>query len=145
MVFYGLGSTKPKNFRPKNLGMCHQRIRRRCLQFHASIRAARACTCHTRPQHCDVMDVVILHYLLTHLSRFNPDRPGLTRIRTPWKKKIKLNKKNALTKRTFDHDQKVKNFKRDLSHSIFQVHSNFGTHFFIQGSKIVQTSNFQKS
>ena len=49
-----------------------------------------------------------------------------------------------MTKQTFDHDQKVKNFKTDLSHSIFRVHSDFGTHFFIQGSKIVQTSNFEK-
>ena len=49
-----------------------------------------------------------------------------------------------MTKQTFDHDQKVKNFKTNLSHSIFRVHSDFGTHFFIRGSKIVQTSNFQK-
>ena len=50
-----------------------------------------------------------------------------------------------MTKWTFDHDQKVKNFKTDLSHSIFRVHSNFGTHSFIRGLKIVQTSNFQKN
>ena len=42
-------------------------------------------------------------------------------------------------------DQKVKIFKTDLSHSIFRVHSDFGTRFFIQSSEIVRTSNFQKS
>ena len=49
-----------------------------------------------------------------------------------------------MTKQTFDHHQKVKNFKMDLSHSIFPVHSDFGTRSFIRDSKIVQTSNFQK-
>ena len=60
------------------------------------------------------------------------------------KKKKKTERENTLTNWTFDLDQKVKIFKMDLSHSIFQVHSDFGTCFFIRNSEIVQTSNFQK-
>ena len=63
-------------------------------------------------------------------TRFDPDPNRL-------EKKKKKVRENILTK-------KIKNFKTDLSHSIFRVHSDFGTHFFIRGSKIVQTSNFQK-
>ena len=75
------------------------------------------------------------------------DRPGnLTRSELPAKKKKKKEREreNALTKWTFDLDQKVKIFKTDLFHSIFQVHSDFGTRFFIRSSEIVQMSSFQK-
>ena len=66
--------------------------------------------------------------------------PGPNRL----PKKKKKERENALTWWTFDLDQKVKIFKTDLSHSIFRVHSDFGTHFFIQSSEIVQMSSFQK-
>ena len=71
--------------------------------------------------------------------------PGPNRLQKKFlKKKKKEKKENALTKWTFDPHQKVKIFKMDLSHSIFRVHSDFGTRFFIRNSEIVQTSNFQK-
>ena len=80
----------------------------------------------------------------------SPPLTGLTDLETgpgpnrlP-KKKKKRERENALTWWTFDLDQKVKIFKPDLSHSIFRVHSEFGTHFFIQNSEIVQMSSFQK-
>ena len=44
-----------------------------------------------------------------------------------------------------DFDQKVKIFKPDLSHSVFQIHSDFGICFFIRNSEIAQTSDFQKN
>ena len=76
------------------------------------------------------------HPLLTRLSRLDPDRPrNLTRSEPPQKKK-KKERENALTKQTFDLDQKVKIFKTDLSHSIFRVHFDFGTYFFIRSSEI---------
>ena len=39
---------------------------------------------------------------------------------------------------------KVKIFRKSLSYSVFQVHSNFGIHFFIWDSKIAQTVQFPK-
>ena len=77
------------------------------------------------------------------------DRPGNRARSEPAakklkKKKEKKKKENALTKWTLDLDQKVKIFKMDLSHSIFRVHSDFGTRFFIRSSEIVQMSSFQK-
>ena len=151
MVFYSLWSTKPKNFTPKELGTRRQKIRWCGLQSHAPIRTASANVPHV--SHVPHVPHVPLvphapsalwrhgwhHPLLTRLSRFDLDRPGnLTRSEPPQKKK------NALTKRTFDLDQKVKIFKTDLSPSIFRVHFDFGTRFFIRSLEIVQTSNFQK-
>ena len=86
-------------------------------------------------------------------TRFDPDRPeNLTRSEPPkiiLKKQKQNNKKkwekNALTKWTFDFDQKVKIFKKGLSHSIFRVHSNFGIRFFVQDSEIVQTVQISES
>ena len=79
---------------------------------------------------------------LTHLSR----QLGLTRTDPKiWLGSNRLKKKNALTKWTFDFDQKVKIFKKGLSHSIFRVHSNFGIHFFVQDSEIVQTVQISES
>ena len=94
-------------------------------------------------------DTCPLRMTSSSTTRFDPDRPGnLTRSEPPQKKKKKKvkEKKNALTKWTFDLDldQKVKIFKTDLSHSIFRVHSDFGTRFFIRSSEIVQMSSFQK-
>ena len=81
------------------------------------------------------------------LTRFDQDQPeNLTQsklLEIIFKKKVR--EKNALTKWTFDFDQKVKIFKRGLSHSIFRVHSNFGICFFAQDSKIVQTIQIPKS
>ena len=113
-------------------------------------RSARSRTCHTfstvtswmtsstratRVQSSDVIRDVTIHYGLT---RFDPD-PNRQK-----KKKKKREREKAWTKQTFDLDQKLKIFKTDLSHSIFRVHSDFGTRFFIRSSEIVQTSNFQK-
>ena len=50
-----------------------------------------------------------------------------------------------MTKRTFDFDEKVKIFKRGLSHSVFRIHSNFGIRFFVQDLEIVQTLQIPKS
>ena len=49
-----------------------------------------------------------------------------------------------MTKLNFEFDRKVKISKMGLSHSVFQVHSNFGIRFFIQDSEIVQTAQFLK-
>ena len=80
-------------------------------------------------------------------TRFDPDQPeNLTRskpLEIIFKKKVR--EKNVLTKWTFDFDQKVKIFKRGLSHFIFRVHSNFGICFFAQDSEIVQTVQIPKS
>ena len=59
--------------------------------------------------------------------------------------KKKKERENTLTKWTFDLNQKVKIFKMDLSHSIFRVHSDFGTRFFIRSSKIVQIVQIPES
>ena len=74
--------------------------------------------------------------IITRLSIFDPNRPGPNRKFDPDRTGLNSKKKKF---------QKFKNFKMDLSHSIFRVHSDFGTHFFIRGSKIVQKSSFQKS
>ena len=104
-------------------------------QFYPTSRAR---TCHTCLQRYDVMDDVILNNRLTRLfgpTWFDLDQPGnLTWSEPPQKKKkkkVERERKNALTKWTLDLDQKVKIVKTDLSHSIFRVHSDFGTHFFI--------------
>ena len=90
-------------------------------------------------QRHDVMHDVISHY------------PDLTQADPVWLIHhdlvwiaCKKNLKKTLTKWTFDFDQKVKIFKRGLSHSVFCVHSNFGIRFIIWNSEIAQTSNFQK-
>ena len=46
---------------------------------------------------------------------------------------------------TFDFDQKVKIFKKGLTHSVFRVHSNFGICFIIRNLEIVQTVQFLKN
>ena len=59
----------------------------------------------------------------------------------------KINKKwrKALTIVVLWLWPKVKTFRKCLSYSIFQVHSNFGIHFFIWDSKIAQTVQFLES
>ena len=128
----------------------HRKVRRSSASFHAPSRAdaehSRAFTRSTR----QVLTRSLCAWRhgwrhpplpgLTRLTRFDPDRPGnLTRSEPPQKKKKKWERerKNALTKWTLDLDQKVKIFKTDLSHSIFRVHSDFGTRFFIRSSEIV--------
>ena len=159
MVSYGLRSTKPRNFRPKTPStrlhaspkysavlpsVSHAYTRRQEQPGAHTCHTCHTCRiCPTCPQRCDVMDDVILCWpVCPDLTWTNPEIwPGPNRL----KKKKKKKRENALTKRTFDLDQKVKIFKTDLSHSIFRVHSDFGTRFFIRSSEIVQTSNFQKS
>ena len=98
----------------------------------------------------DVTDDVILHTSVRLVWPVNPvwlGRPrNLTRSEPPkiiLKKQKQTNKKkwekNALTKWTFNFDQKVKIYKRGLCHSVFRVHSNFGIRFFVQDLEIVQT------
>ena len=151
MVFYGLRTTKSKIFRSrKSPTRLHAPPDRSPQRTRASIRShasdfLQACRRATRALSNVTSWMMSSPTLLTRWSRFDLDRPGLTRIQTACQKKKKFLRENTLTKWTFDHDQKIKIFKTDLSHSIFRVHSDFGTHFFIRGSKIVQTSNFQKS
>ena len=145
MVFDGLRSTKPKNFRPKS----------RSTRCHTPPKDSTARPSVPRTDYdCRSSHVPYMPHASLALWRhgwrhphscwpIGPIRPGLTRIRTISKKK-KM-RENTLIKWTFDHDQKIKIFKTDLSHSIFRVHSDFGTRFFIRNSEIVQTSNFQKS
>ena len=80
--------------------------------------------------------------IMTLLPTFSLTRIG-NPVRTAWKKKIFL--KKALTKRTFDFDQKVKIFKKGLTHLVFSVHSNFGIRFIIRNLEIVQTVQFLKN
>ena len=68
---------------------------------------------------------------------------SVTRSESPEKKNGV--KKKALTKQTFDFDQKVKIFKKGLTHSVFHVHSNFGICFIIRNLEIVQTIQFLKN
>ena len=129
-----------------------QKIRRCCLQFHAPPYLAT----HSHVPHVPSSAMTSSSTTLVWpvLSR----QPCLTR--TDWqiwpglnclpkrkkeRKKKKTERENTSTKWTFNLNQKVKIFKTGLSHSIFQVHFDFGTRFFIQNSEIVQTSNFQKS
>ena len=119
------------------------RRRRTLTRFHA-LDAPSADTCHALTHAPSAMTSRMMS---SSSTRFDPDRPGnLTRSEPPQKKKKKkkVREKNALTKWTFDLDQKVKIFKIDLSHSIFRVHSDFGTRFFIRNSEIAQMSSFQK-
>ena len=99
---------------------------------HALTRAPLVLWCH---------DDIILHYFLTRLSRptqFDPFTwPGPNCLHQKKKKKKKL-----WPSLNFDLDQKV---KVGLSHSIFWVHFNFGIHFFIRDSEIIQTAQFLKS
>ena len=128
----------------KNVRRSPASILRALTRNHNSSRAGNSFTrvhapsSDKRTQFHDVMDDV------TPTNRF--DRPGnRTRSEPPAKKKKKKREReNALTWWTFDLDQKVKIFKTDLSHSIFRVHFEFGTHFFIRNSEIVQMSSFQK-
>ena len=53
-------------------------------------------------------------------------------------------KEKALTKWTFDFDQKVKIFKRGLSHSVFRIHSDFGIRFFVRELEIEKIVQFPK-
>ena len=93
-----------------------------------------------------------LHASRTHMRpssvmmswwRHSPGQPHLTRsldsIQTAWKKK-----KKVWPSLNFDLDQKVKIFKIGPSHSVFWVHSDFGIHYFIQDSEIVQMAQFLK-
>ena len=83
----------------------------------------------------------------THYGKIRLPRPTLfdpfilTRSESPKKKK---KKEKGLTKLNFEFDQKVKISKMGLSHSVFQVQSNFGIRFFIRDSEIVQTAQFLK-
>ena len=151
MVFYGFRSTKPENFRSKIT------VTRRHAQpedptiisvfSRAVTRRRRPLTRFTRSTR-----QALTHAPSAMTSRMtSPSLTGLTDLETgpgpnrlPKKKKRKKERENALTWWTFDLDQKVKIFKPDLSHSIFRVHSEFGTHFFIRNSEIVQMSSFQK-
>ena len=152
-VFSGLRSTRLENFRSRCTAMrLHAppedsaiisvfslvvTCRRRPLtRFHA-LDAPSADTCPMRMTSWMTSSPLPG---LTRLTQFDPNRPGnLTRSEPPQKKKKKKRvkeKKNALTKWTLDLDQKVKIFKTDLSHSIFRVHSDFGSRFFIRSSEI---------
>ena len=106
MVFYGLWSTKPKNFTPKELGTRRQKIRWCGLQSHAPIRTASANVPHV--SHVPHVPHVPLvphapsalwrhgwrHPLLTRLSRFDPDRlENLIWFELPQKKKKKRKRK----------------------------------------------------
>ena len=81
---------------------------------------------------------VASHFQLDPVPLTRPE--SVTRSEPPEKKK-----KKALTKRTFDFDQKVKIFKKGLTHSVFHVNSNFGICFIIRNLEIVQTVQFLKN
>ena len=49
-----------------------------------------------------------------------------------------------MTKRTFDHDQKVKNYKTDLSHSIFQYIPILGPISSFEARKLCKRPIFKK-
>ena len=125
-----------------------------CLNKHALPRASifihaltRADSFSRVDMHHDVMGDVTTHYGLIHLprpTRFDPFI--LTRFESPKIKKFKKKKKEkGLTKLNFEFDQKVKIFKRGLSHSVSCVHFDFGIRFFVRDLEIVQTVQFPES
>ena len=157
MVFYSPKSTKPKNLRDQisyhalphasrdigvhNLSFMHQHMPpHQVTRWHApcSITSTRAIRVHVPSS---TMTSLMMS---SPLPEFDLDPLGnLTRSSWPspnrWKKK-----KKALSKLAFDFDQKVKIFKRGLSHSVFHIHFNFGICFSVRDSGIVQTIKFPK-
>ena len=123
-----------------------------CLNEHALPRASIFIHALTRADsfscvdtHHDVMGDVTTHYGLIRLPRPTMfDLFILTRSKPPKKKKKKKERKG------FDQVKlwiltKSQNFQTDLSHSVFQVHFDFGICFFVQDSEIVQTVQFPES
>ena len=108
------------------------------MPTNATLIKSSAPTCHVHPR----ASVVWCHWCRRQ-TRFDPPVqiwPNLTRWSWPG---LNYHKKRAST--MVDFDQKVKIFKADLSHSVFQIHSDFGICFFIRNSEIAQTSDFQKN
>ena len=147
---YGFRSTKPENFRSKTWATRLQKARqslpqrtRALTRLHLNSRAFMRRRVLTR-WHASWRHGW-RHHPLTGwpVCPDDPVWPGPTRKSDPVRTAWNLLKKKK--KRFFDLDQKVKIFDTDLSHSIFRVHSDFGTRFFIRKSEIVQMSNFQKS
>ena len=98
-------------------------------------------TCYARTralQHYDVTDDVIPTTRVWPGPSWKFDSFILTQSE-PLEKK-----KKALSKLAFDFDQKVKIFKRGLSHSVFRIHFDFGICFSVRDSGIVQTIKFPK-
>ena len=97
MVFYGLWSTKPKNFTPKKLGTClHAPPKDSAVRPSIPRADEDSQRSHVPHVHSALWRHGWRHPLLTRWSRFNPDQPVLTRIRTACqKKKVR---ENTLTK-----------------------------------------------
>ena len=138
--FYGLQSTRPKNFGTKNAAT-HLHAPSKKPAFTASI-------VHANKRHPYQIKCTHVPRASTRLSCMmslmsSPDPVWPIHLDLNWIASKKKKKKKPLT--MVDFDQKVKIFKTNLSHLVFRVHYNFGIRFFIQNSEIAQTSNFQKS
>ena len=116
-VFYSLQSTKPENFRSKTWATRHH-APPEGLEISASMNTHS----HAPPSSFTHSHTLVISHALTR-AMMSSSTNQLTRLSKPTR---------------FDP------FILILTHSVFCVHSDFGIHFFVRDSEIVQIVQFPK-